>query len=284
MKRFSVFLLLVFPFFMSAQEQFSVYFESNKHELTKKQSALLSEWMIANKDSKVVAINGFTDEDGSNVHNDSLSQRRVDFIQTVIVKNSIKIRDDFKTRSFGESHDHSNIKAENRKAVIYYIKAKDLARENEILGIKPAQPVVAEIVPIEEEDMHFPPNATLEEKVALARPGTRIVIKDVFFYKNTFGIMPTSKRAMDELLMVLDRNPKMVIEIQGHICCVDADKRNLSLDRAKQVRRVLEANGISPKRLKVKGFGVSHPKFPIPEANELEALANRRVEIMILSK
>jgi len=132
--------------------------------------------------------------------------------------------------------------------------------------------------------MHFPINVTLEMKVALAKTGTRIVIKDVFFYKNTFGIMPTSKRAMDELLMVLDKNPKMVIEIQGHICCVDSDKRNLSLDRAKQVRRVLEANGISQKRLKVKGFGVSHPKFPIPEANELEALANRRVEIMILSK
>jgi len=63
MKRFFMFLLLVFPFFVSAQEEFSVYFESNKHDLTKKQSELLSNWLIANKDSKVVAINGFADED-----------------------------------------------------------------------------------------------------------------------------------------------------------------------------------------------------------------------------
>lgn len=284
MKRFSIFLLLVFPFLASAQEEFSVYFESNKHDLTKKQSALLSDWLIANKDSKVVAINGFADEDGSNAHNDSLAQRRVNFIHNMILKNNIKIRDDFKTRSFGESHNQSKVKAENRKVVLHYILQKDLSRENEILGIKPIAPSVTEIVPIEEEDMHFPAEATLEEKIALAKPGTKIVIKNIFFYQNSFGMMPTSKPAMDELIDVMLKNPTMVIEVQGHICCIKADARNLSLDRAKQIRRVLEGNGIAQKRVKVKGFGVSHPKFPIPEANEEQALANRRVEIMILSK
>lgn len=282
MKRFLMFFALVFPLLITAQEQFSVYFESNKHETTKKQSEILSNWIAANKESKVVAINGFTDEDGTNVHNDSLSQRRVNFIHNVILKNNMKIREDFKTRSFGETHIQSKIKAENRKVVIYYILPKDLARENEILGIKPIP--VTDIVPIEEEDMHFPPNATLEEKVALAKPGTRIVIKNIFFYQNSFGMMPTSKPAMDELIDVMTKNPNLVIEIQGHICCIDADRRHLSLDRAKQIRRVLEGNGVAQKRVKVKGFGVSHPKYPIPEANEEQALANRRVEIMILSK
>lgn len=284
MKRFFLFFVFVFPFFVSAQEQFSVYFESNKHETTKKQSEILNNWITANKESKVVAINGFTDEDGTNVHNDSLSQRRVNFIHNFILKNDVKIRDDFKTRSFGEIHNQSKNKAENRKVVVYYILPKDLARENEILGIKPAPPVITEVIPIEEEDMHFPVNATLEEKVALAKPGTRIVIKNIFFYQNSFGMMPTSRPAMDELVSVMLKNPSMVIEIQGHICCIDADRRNLSLDRAKQIRRVLEGNGVAQKRVKVKGFGVSHPKYPIPEANEDQALANRRVEIMILSK
>lgn len=284
MKRFLLFFVFVFPLFASAQEQFSVYFESNKHETTKKQSEILNNWILANKESKVVAINGFTDEDGTNVHNDSLSQRRVNFIHTIILKNNMKIRDDFKTRSFGETHKQSKIKADNRKVVIHYILPKDLACEDEILGIKPVAVPITEIVPIEEEDMHFPVNATLEEKVALAKPGTRIVIKDIFFYQNSFGMMPTSRPAMEELVAVMQKNPSMVIEIQGHICCIDADRRNLSLDRAKQIRRVLEGNGIAQKRVKVKGFGVSHPKYPIPEANEEQALANRRVEIMILSK
>lgn len=284
MKRFPIFLLLIFPMLVTAQEQFSLYFESNKHEITKKQSEILNNWIVANKDSKVVAINGFTDEDGTNAHNDSLSQRRVNFIHDVILKNNVKIRDDFKTRSFGETHRQSKNKAENRKVVIYYILPKDLARENEILGIKPVSVPIVDIVPIEEEDMDFPVNATLEEKVALAKPGTRIVIKNIFFYQNSFGMMPTSKPAMDELIDVMMKNPTMVIEVQGHICCIKADARNLSLDRAKQIRRVLEGNGVAQKRVKVKGFGVSHPKYPIPEANEEQALANRRVEIMILSK
>lgn len=281
MKRFLLLLVLIFPLFAIAQEQFTVYFETNKSDLTKKQSQLLNDWILVNKDSKIVAINGFTDEVGTTGHNDTLSQRRVDFVHNLVLKNNLKIREDFKTRSFGEAHQQSKIKSENRKVVIHYILPKDLHRENEILGIIPVEP---EIVPIEEEDMHFPPNATLEEKVAMAKPGTKIVIRNIFFYQNSFGMMPTSKPAIDELLMVLDKNPKMVIEIQGHICCVDKDRRNLSLERAKQVRRVLEGNGILSKRLKVKGFGVSHPKFPIPEANEEQALANRRVEIMILSK
>nr|WP_294935265.1 OmpA family protein [uncultured Flavobacterium sp.] len=281
MKRLTLFILLFFPLFAIAQEQFSIYFDSNKHEPVKKQWDLLNSWIAANKESKVVAINGFTDEDGTNQHNDSLSQRRVDFIHNVIIKNSMKIREDFKTRSFGELHKQSKIKAENRKVVIYYILPKDLPRENEILKITP---VIPEIIPIEEEDMDFPPNASLEEKVALSRPGTRIVLNNIFFYQNSFGMMPSSKPAVDELIAILLENPSLNIEIQGHICCVDADRRNLSLERAKQIRRVLEGYGIAQSRVKVKGFGVSHPKYPIPEANEGEALANRRVEIMILSK
>lgn len=284
MKRFALVLMLLFSVLLNAQEKFTLFFESGKHDLTKKQTELFNSWLIANKTSKVVAINGYADEDGTNVFNDSLSQRRVNFVHNIILKNKVKIREDFKTRSFGEGHNESKIKAENRKVVLHYILEKDLAKEDEILGIQPTVVSDDNIVPIEEEDMHFPENATLEEKVKLSKPGTRIVMKDILFYQNTFAVMPTSKRAIDELLMILDKNPKMRIEIQGHICCVNSDKRNLSLERAKQVRRILEGNMIPGKRIKVKGFGVTHPKYPIPEANEQQAAANRRVEIMILSK
>ena len=96
--------------------------------------------------------------------------------------------------------------------------------------------------------------------------------------------MPTSKRAIDELLYVLDKNPKLKIEIQGHICCVDKDVNDLSTQRAKQVKRILVSEGISDKRLKTKGFGTTKPKFAIPEQTEEQAAQNRRVEIMVLSK
>ncbi len=276
---------LLFLFFQTAkaQEQFSVFFDSNKFDVSKTENKKLQDWIIANKDCKIVAINGYTDEIGSNGFNDSLAKKRVDYIFNKI-KDKVKIREDFKSRSFGENFNQSKNKAENRKVIIYYILPKDLARENEILGINTKEVVPEEIVPIEEETMNFPENATLEDKIKLSRKGTLIRLNEVNFYINTFAIMQTSKRAIDELILVMNDFPKLKIEIQGHICCMPKDARNLSLERAKQVKRILLSEGIGEKRIQTKGFGVSKPKFPIPEKSEFEAARNRRVEIMILDK
>ncbi len=278
---------LLFLIFQTAkaQEQFSVYFESNKFELFKPENKKLQDWILANKDVKIVAINGYTDIDGSNGYNDTLAKKRVNFILNQ-TKNKVKIRDDFKTRSFGENFNQKKDKAQNRKVTIYYILSKDLVREDEILGIKPkiSVPIEEEIIPIEEEEMKFPDNATLQEKIQLSQKGTLIRLKDINFYVSTFAIMPTSKRSIDELIFVMEKFPKLKIEIQGHICCVNSDIKNLSLERARQVKRILVAAGIFEKRVLVKGFGVTKPKFPIPEKSEFEAARNRRVEIMILQK
>lgn len=281
-------LLLYTLFFITyqsviAQEQFSVFFDSNKFEATKVEIKKLQDWMASNRDVKIVAINGYTDEDGSNGFNDTLASKRVNFVFNQ-VKDKIKIREDFKTRSFGENFNQSKNKADNRKVTVFYILAKDLARENEILGIQSKVVESQEIIPIEEEAMNFPENATLLDKIQLSQKGTLIRLNDVNFYVNTFAIMPTSKRAIDELILVMNKFPELKIEIQGHICCVNKDAKNLSLERARQVKRILMSEGISERRVQVKGFGVSKPKFPIPEKSEFEAAKNRRVEIMILDK
>lgn len=268
---------------MQAQEQVAIFFDSNKFDLTKVEQKRLSDWISSNKEVKIVAINGYTDEDGTSGFNDTLAQKRVNFIYNQI-KDQVKIRDDFKTRSFGENFTQSKNKAENRKVTIYYILQKDLAREDEILGITPQIVEPLEIEPIEEETMNFPENATLEEKIALSRKGTLIRLSDINFYINTFAVMPTSKRSIDELIDIMNKNPKLKIEIQGHICCVNKDAKNLSTDRAKQIKRILVSQGIYEKRIATKGFGVSKPKFPIPEKSESEAAQNRRVEIMVLDK
>jgi outer membrane protein OmpA-like peptidoglycan-associated protein len=267
----------------NAQEQFVVYFDNNKHELNKTEQSKLDKWILENKTSKILSITGSTDEVGSSGFNDTLSQKRVNSIFSK-VNGKIKIREDFKSISLGEKGATSPNKAENRKAIIHYILEKDLARENEILGIKPKVVVEEEIVPIEEETMNFPEGATLEDKIGLSTKGTLIRLEDINFHINTFAIIPSSKKSIDELIYVLKKYPKLKIEIQGHICCVNKDARNLSLDRARQVKRILMSEGIDDKRVKVKGFGVSKPKFAIPEKSEFEAARNRRVEIMILDK
>jgi outer membrane protein OmpA-like peptidoglycan-associated protein len=283
MKKKILLLLFIVVHFSNAQERFVVYFDNNKFELNKSEQAKLDKWILENKTSKILSITGSTDEVGSSGFNDTLSQKRVNSIYSK-VNGKIKIREDFKSISLGEKGATSPNKAENRKAIIHYILEKDLARENEILGIKPKVVVEEEIVPIEEETMNFPEGATLEDKIELSTKGTLIRLEDINFHVNTFAIIPSSKKSIDELIYVLKKYPKLKIEIQGHICCVNKDARNLSLDRARQVKRILMSEGIDDKRVKVKGFGVSKPKFAIPEKSEFEAARNRRVEIMILDK
>lgn len=266
-----------------AQEKFVVYFDNNKYDLNKVEQAKFDKWIIENKTSKILSITGSTDEVGSSGFNDTLSQKRVNTIYA-LVNGKLKIRGDFKSISLGEKGATSTNKAENRKAIIHYIFEKDLAREDEILGIKPKVILEEEIIPIEEERMHFPEGATLQDKIELSTKGTLIRLNNINFHINTFAVMANSKPSITELVRVLDKYPKIKIEIQGHICCVDKDVKNLSLDRAKQIKRILVYEGINERRIKVKGFGVSKPKFPIPEKTEFEAAQNRRVEIMILDK
>jgi len=236
-----------------AQEQVTFYFDNNKFELNKLEATKLQKWITENKTSKILSITGSTDEVGSTGFNDTLSQKRVSYIFNQI-KGKINIRPDFKSISLGEKGATSTNKAENRKAIIHYLLEKDLDKEDEVLGIKEAEPEVI-----------IPDDAPLAEKVKLAKVGTKITLKNINFYQNTFATMPE-------------------FEIQGHICCIDKDYRNLSTDRAKQIKRFLVYNGIQDYRVKTKGFGVSQPIYPIPEATPEQAAANRRVEIEILSK
>ena len=288
MKTLFAFAFCLLPFTFFGQESISFYFENNKSTLNQVELAKLNKWITANKKSKILSITGSTDEVGSSGYNDTLSQKRVDYIFNK-VKVSVNIREDFKSISLGEKGAKSKIKAENRKAIIVFLQEKDLAKEAELIKPKVVVEVPKDIptnglIPIEEKDMNFPEGATLAEKIELSRPGTLIVLPEIQFYKNSFGIMPSSQREMFELIRIMTENPRLHIEIQGHICCVDNDVRKLSLERAKQVRRILQSNYILERRVKVKGFGVTKPKFPIPEATEEQAAANRRVEIMILEK
>jgi outer membrane protein OmpA-like peptidoglycan-associated protein len=275
-----------------AQLQFAVYFDSNKFDLTSKENIKLNTWIAENKNNKIVAIHGFTDEDGTTGFNDTLAQKRVNFIFN-IVKNQIRIREDFKTRSFGESFVQSKNKAENRRVIIYYILEKDLAREDEILGIK-KEPVKEEPKPEIEypEKLVFEnPDGTKSEfkldrvfmkRIEHAKAGEKLKIENLNFVVNTFAVVPESRGKMYELLVVLQSNPNLKIEIQGHLCCQPIDRLDLSTQRAKAIYNFLVANDIYRGRLSYKGFGSTSPIYPLPEKDEKERAANRRVEILIV--
>ena len=289
---FNFFFFLISIVTCYAQEKFTVYFESNKFELNTKENTKLTTWISENKNNKIVAIHGFTDEDGTNGFNDTLAQKRVNCIFNS-VKNQIKIREDFKTRSFGESFEQSKNKAENRRVVIYYILEKDLTREDEILGIK-KEIVKEEPKPeiVYPEKLVFEnPNGTKSEfkldrafmkKVGEAKSGEKLKIENLNFVINTFAVVNESRGKMYELLLVLQKNPSLKIEIQGHLCCMPIDRADLSTQRAKAIYNFLVHNEIQKERLSYKGFGSSMPIYSIPEKDEQERAANRRVEILIV--
>ena len=80
----------------------------------------------------------------------------------------------------------------------------------------------------------------------LSKKGTLIRLNDINFYVNTFAVMPSSKRAIDELIYVMNKNPKLKIEIQGHICCQNKYQPDIiSTDRAKAIYTYLVKNEIS---------------------------------------
>lgn len=292
-KVYQLFCVLFFVCQISiAQERFAVYFDTNKSTLAKAEDLKLKNWISENPKVKIVAINGFTDKDGSSEMNDSLAQKRVDFIFGII-SDKVAIRSDFKSRSFGENHLQKQDKSKNRRADIFYLLEKDLARENEILGIK------EEITtPKPKPEIRYPdtfqvqnPNGTVSDfnldvefmkKVTEAKSGEKLKIDNLNFIFNTFAVTNESRGKLYELLLVMQKNPQLKIQVQGHICCNSSGKETLSTQRAKAVKGFLIYQGVDNSRVTFKGFGSTQPLYPLPEKNEEERAANRRVEILIV--
>ncbi len=297
---FSIFLFLLFSNCF-CQEQFSLFFDSNKFELKKTETTKLNDWIAKNNLVKVVGVYGFCDEDGSTEFNDSLAKKRIDYVFNII-KTKIKFREDFKTRSFGELNNTSKIKSENRKVTLFFIQPKDFARENEIIGIKKLKNLdLNSAVQLSEhliQKIKFPNALVFEnldgtkfeikmdtvfmQQVNESKTGEKLKLENFNFVINTFAVVKESRSKLFELFYVMKNNPKIKIEIQGHLCCAKNDKQDLSTQRAKAIYNFLVYKDISKSRLSFKGFGVSQPIFQIPEQSEIEAKANRRVEILII--
>jgi outer membrane protein OmpA-like peptidoglycan-associated protein len=81
----------------------------------------------------------------------------------------------------------------------------------------------------------------------------------------------------------MKNNPNLKIEIQGHLCCMPVDRLDLSTQRAKSINNFLVANGINEERITFKGFGSTQPIYSLPEKDEVQRSANRRVEILIVA-
>jgi len=106
----------------------------------------------------------------------------------------------------------------------------------------------------------------------------------VQFKEGTDEPLPSAYQDLSKLLNFLNANPKIHVEIQGHVNAPNNDSKaayKLSEKRAKFVYDYLIEKGVSPERLEYVGYGNSQMIYNEPK-NEIEEQANRRVEIKIL--
>ena len=114
--------------------------------------------------------------------------------------------------------------------------------------------------------------------------GTTAKLDEIYFSPGLATILEDSYPRLERLRDFMVLNPKISIEIQGH---VNEDKTfsglfsvRLSKKRALRILDFLVESGIDPKRLTAIGFGNSKPVYPDPK-DALQKEANRRVEILI---
>lgn len=101
----------------------------------------------------------------------------------------------------------------------------------------------------------------------------------VMFDFDSSKIKPEAYPMLDEGISILQKNPEMKVEVDGHTDNVGSAAYNMKLSerRAKAVKDYAVNKGIDSKRISVKGFGLTKPAT----SNDTEEgrAQNRRVEL-----
>ena len=132
------------------------------------------------------------------------------------------------------------------------------------------------------------------DEMTHSKKGDVFILRDILFKPGSHLLQQKSLSIVKRLLKVLQENPKLEIELSGHVCCgrdiknsldgYDKDTKDykLSKNRAKHIYKYLVLKKIDSNRLSHKGYGFLKPLY-YPEKNDLEKKLNRRVEIKIVN-
>jgi outer membrane protein OmpA-like peptidoglycan-associated protein len=271
--------------FSQSNQSFSVHFDFNKHTLTATATARLDSFIRSTKTngSEVqIQLDGHCDAVGNNAYNDALSNKRVAAVKDYLLKNNMAPGSFTGLDGHGKRNPLNNNATEeerllNRRVEITIIP---LPTKVDTVPVKPVAPA---------------PEKKLSEQLAdtAVKQGSKLLLKNINFVGGRHQFLPESFPVLEELLAALKKNPKLIIQVQGHICCLPGDVDGVDLDtgagnlsevRAQQVVAYLTTNGIAASRLSYIGLGHTQPLFSYPEKSEAERILNRRVEIKIIRK
>ena len=309
-------LLKAFPSFSMQADTLKLYYNLNDFKLSSDDQVKISSLKDSANNKALVKIFGYGDNTGSKAYNLILSVNRANGAKAYLLSLNKTMK--ISAKGIGQIHspgeDPKTGYALNRRVEIIFSKPivviKQPAPAPPVAVAPPAPapapvaapapapaPVVAPPAPAP-APAAAPADTTTEDALSKINNlstldvGGSISLPELTFKPGRHVLESESVPYMDALLATMKKHPTLNIEIQGFICCdyrkkdgFDSDTRKyeLSLNRAKTVYDYLVTNGIDANRMKFNGLGNTKPKV-YPEKTDKDREANRRVELVILSK
>jgi len=128
----------------------------------------------------------------------------------------------------------------------------------------------------------------LEIPLKPVRSGASVDMKNMYFYGSRAILLERSEPELPKLLKFMQINPKVKIEIAGHVnvpnqppISEESPSYRLSVARALLIYNYLLENNVPSERLTYEGYGNWEMRFP-KATSEREQQLNRRVEIKVL--
>lgn len=153
------------------------------------------------------------------------------------------------------------------------VRGKDFdPRKDEVLGMEMSQ---------RKQELE----SSVEKALTASKPEEKIIRLNYIYYKtNSSELDDRSKYELDNLIAVMNKYPKMTIEIADHTDSDGDDAANmlLSQERAKSVYNYLVTNQVAASRLHSRGYGETKP-VDTTDTEEGKA-KNRRTEFQILTQ
>ena len=132
-----------------------------------------------------------------------------------------------------------------------------------------------------------PPEVETHVEIASAdtlKVGQSVTLKNLFFQTGKYALYETSLVELDKVVELLEANPGMKIELEGHTDNVGSAESNqiLSEQRAKAAYDYIVSRGIAPERLSYRGYGEERP---VADNDTEEGRAqNRRTVFVVVEK
>jgi outer membrane protein OmpA-like peptidoglycan-associated protein len=256
------------------EKKIMVLFDFNKYEIPDSSLLKIAKILSQNNIDRIL-LEGHCDSVGSKEYNINLSNKRANEIKKLLVQNGVSKTAIKTCIGYGKEKPLNKNATEferqlNRRVVVTIFENENLSK----------------IMPVEKINDKEKPSI----KNQVLSIGKNIVLENLLFIGGRHIVRPESKEILEELFDLMDGNPTLEIEIQGHVCCTldepdgfdwDEGTHNLSENRAKAVYQFLIKKGINGNRMIFKGYGGTQ-KINEDESTEELKSENRRVQFKIL--